>query len=136
MYNFKNKFPGNSLAVQWLGLTAEDPGSVPGQGTKILQATQPGKKEKEVVLVVKMGVPDTPSGDHSVCLRCGIGFTTHPCFPSPREQSSPRPGNLVPPVMRGTGEEWLCSDHGHLTHPPGTGLTRDPPSLSQEHLCP
>ena len=39
MYNFKNKFPGNSLAVQWLGLTAEDPGSVPGQGTKIPQAT-------------------------------------------------------------------------------------------------
>ena len=37
MYNFKNKFPGNSLAVQWLGLTAEDPGSVPGQGTKIPQ---------------------------------------------------------------------------------------------------
>ena len=37
MYNFKNKFPGNSLAVQWLGLMAEDPGSVPGQGTKIPQ---------------------------------------------------------------------------------------------------
>ena len=32
MYNFKNKFPGNSLAVQRLGLTAEDPGSVPWSG--------------------------------------------------------------------------------------------------------
>ena len=40
MYNFKNKFSGNSLTFQWLGLTAEDPGSVPGQGTKIPQATR------------------------------------------------------------------------------------------------
>ena len=34
---------GNSLAVQWLGLsafTAEGLGSVPGQGTKILQAVR------------------------------------------------------------------------------------------------
>ena len=33
---------GNSPAVQWLGLRAfivEDPGSIPGQGTKIPQAT-------------------------------------------------------------------------------------------------
>ena len=33
MYNFKNKFPGNSLAVQRLGLTAEDPFSVPWSGS-------------------------------------------------------------------------------------------------------
>ena len=37
VWNFKNKIPGNYLVVQWLGLctfTAEDPGSIPGQGTK------------------------------------------------------------------------------------------------------
>lgn len=36
---------GNCLAVQWLGLfalTAKDPGSIPGQGTKI-----EAKKQKE-----------------------------------------------------------------------------------------
>ena len=41
---------GNSLAVQWLGLgafTAEGPGSIPGQGTKILQATWHSKKTKQ-----------------------------------------------------------------------------------------
>ena len=40
-------FFGNSLAVQWLGLgasTAGGPSSIPGQGTKILQAAQCGKK--------------------------------------------------------------------------------------------
>ena len=39
-------FLGNSLAVQWLGLgplTARGPGSIPGRGTKILQATQCGQ---------------------------------------------------------------------------------------------
>ena len=39
---FKLEFQGNSLVVQWLGLftfAAKGPGSVPGQGTKILQAT-------------------------------------------------------------------------------------------------
>ena len=42
---------GNSLAVQWLGVgtfTAEGPGSIPGQGTKIpQQATWCGKKERK-----------------------------------------------------------------------------------------
>ena len=42
---------GNSLAVQWLGLhafTAKGMGSIPGQGTKIPQATQYSKnKTKE-----------------------------------------------------------------------------------------
>ena len=41
---------GYSLAVQWLGLqalTAKGAGSIPGQGTKILQATQPGQKKKK-----------------------------------------------------------------------------------------
>ena len=39
---------GNFLAVQWLGMhafTAEGTGSVPGQGTKILQAVQCGQKK-------------------------------------------------------------------------------------------
>ena len=41
---------GNSLVVQWLGLhalTAEGPGSIPGQGTKIPQATGCGEKKKK-----------------------------------------------------------------------------------------
>ena len=36
--------------IQWLGLcafTAEGAGSIPGQGTKILQAVWCGKKKKE-----------------------------------------------------------------------------------------
>ena len=40
---------GNSLAVQWLGLsafTAEGPGSIPGQGTSILQAARHSQKKK------------------------------------------------------------------------------------------
>ena len=39
-------FCGNSLAAQWLGLhafTAEGAGSIPGWGTKILQAVQHGQ---------------------------------------------------------------------------------------------
>ena len=42
-FHLKNSLHGNSLAVQWLGLctfTAEGPGSILGQGTKIPQATQ------------------------------------------------------------------------------------------------
>ena len=41
---------GNSLAAHWLGLcsfTAKGPDSIPGQGTKILQTTQHGQKERE-----------------------------------------------------------------------------------------
>ena len=41
---------GSSLAVQWLGLgafTAVDPGSIPGWGTKILQAAWGGQKKKK-----------------------------------------------------------------------------------------
>ena len=40
----------NSLVVQWLGLhafTAEGPGSIPSQGTKIPQARQHGQKKKK-----------------------------------------------------------------------------------------
>ena len=43
----KKKLLGNSLAVQWLGLsalTAVGQGSIPSQGTKILQAMRPGQK--------------------------------------------------------------------------------------------
>ena len=42
-----NPTVGNSLAVQWLGLcafTAEGLGSIPGEGTKIPQATWCGQK--------------------------------------------------------------------------------------------
>ena len=50
---WKWEFPktnGNSLAVQWLGLdtfTAESVGSIPGRGTKILQAAWHGQKKKK-----------------------------------------------------------------------------------------
>ena len=40
---------GNFLAVQWLGLCAfiaEDLGSIPSRGTKILQAAWRGQKKK------------------------------------------------------------------------------------------
>ena len=40
---------GSSLAAQWLALcdfTAQGPGSIPGWGTKILQATQSSQKKK------------------------------------------------------------------------------------------
>ena len=40
-----------SLAVQWLGLgtlTAVDPGLIPGQGTKILQAVHCSQKKEKV----------------------------------------------------------------------------------------
>ena len=43
---------GDSLVVQWLGLctfTAEGTDSIPGQGTKILQAMQCGKKKKKAI---------------------------------------------------------------------------------------
>ena len=41
---------GNSLVVQWLGLsafTAESLGSIPGRGTKIPQAVRHGKMKKQ-----------------------------------------------------------------------------------------
>ena len=41
---------GDSLVVQWLGFhafTAKGPGSIPGQGTNILQASQMTKKKKK-----------------------------------------------------------------------------------------
>ena len=50
----------NTLAVQWLGLhafTAEGAGSIPGQRTKIPQATQRGKK-KESLKMRKMKYPE------------------------------------------------------------------------------
>ena len=60
-------FLGNSLAVQWLGLSAftvEVPGSIPGQGTKISQAMLCGKKKKKGIfrncdspVLVKGSVP-------------------------------------------------------------------------------
>ena len=49
LLNFKNQV-GNSLAVQWLGFcasTAGGTGSIPGWGTKILQAERHGQKKKK-----------------------------------------------------------------------------------------
>ena len=47
--SIKIQKPGTSLAVQWLGLcafTAEGPGFIPGQGTKIPQAAWCGQKKR------------------------------------------------------------------------------------------
>ena len=47
------RIPGNSLAVQWLGLhslTAKDPGSIPGQGTKIRKLRRVAKKKKNSII--------------------------------------------------------------------------------------
>ena len=46
---FKRRKDGNSMAVQWLELcafTAEGLGSIPGGGTKILQAVQSSQINK------------------------------------------------------------------------------------------
>ena len=48
-WDVRNSSQGNSLAVQWLGLhalTVKGPDSVPGGGTKILQAEQCGQKRE------------------------------------------------------------------------------------------
>ena len=54
---FKQKEPrGEFLVTQWLGLcafTAEGLGSIPGQGTKILQALRP--KNKKVIRAICCG---------------------------------------------------------------------------------
>ena len=70
---FKKNSLGNSLAVQGLGLhtfTAEGLGSIPGQGTKILQAV-PGKKKKSLTQEGYKGVvprSDWPSQNYKVHL--------------------------------------------------------------------
>ena len=49
-----NFFGGNSLAVQWLWLvtvTAQGPGSVPGQETKTPQAAWQGQKKRKKIFV-------------------------------------------------------------------------------------
>ena len=49
----------NSLAVQWLGLcssTAGDLGSIPGWGTKILQAAW--SKKKKILLIIKQNLEE------------------------------------------------------------------------------
>ena len=46
---------GNSLAVQWLGFCAStegDTGLIPGQGTKIPQATRHSQKKKKLEIIV------------------------------------------------------------------------------------
>ena len=52
---------GNSLAVLWLGLCtliAEALGSIPGQGTKILQTMQCGQKYIHIIIKKKKSVPN------------------------------------------------------------------------------
>ena len=54
---FHLKSLGISLAVQWLGLRAfpaEGLGSIPGQGTKFLQAAQCGQKKKSLIITSLM----------------------------------------------------------------------------------
>ena len=49
-YYKANAVDGNSQSVWWLGLhasTARGPGSLPGRGTKILQAARCGPKKKK-----------------------------------------------------------------------------------------
>lgn len=51
---------GDFLAIQWFRLhasTAGSTGSIPGQGTKILQTSKHGQKKKERVWVSSTGVP-------------------------------------------------------------------------------
>ena len=51
----KSKCQGSSLVVQWLGLctfTASGLGSIPGQGTKILQAVCQGKKKIQLSMKI------------------------------------------------------------------------------------
>ena len=53
--HIKLPFEGNCLTVQWLGLhssTAGGPGSIPGQGTKIPQATRPKKAKNKIAIFV------------------------------------------------------------------------------------
>ena len=50
---------GNSLVVQWLGLDifhCHGPGSIPGQGTKILQAAQCSQKKQAHQLLILPGI--------------------------------------------------------------------------------
>ena len=54
--SYKDVFSGTSLLVQWLGLwasTAGGPDSTPGQGTKIAQAMQYGKKKQDRLFYAK-----------------------------------------------------------------------------------
>ena len=57
-------FPSEtSMAVQWFGLralTAKGPGLIPGQVTKIPQATQCGQKPKAIKQTTKMFPPIGP----------------------------------------------------------------------------
>jgi len=48
---------GSSLVFQWLGLSAGDPGSIPGWETKIPQAMHYGRKKKEL----KVELPGGPA---------------------------------------------------------------------------
>ena len=57
---YRRRAPGNSLAVQWLGLRASTSGGtglIPGRGTKIPQAARLGQKKKSVPTPEIYGCP-------------------------------------------------------------------------------
>ena len=85
-----HKLGGNSLEVQWLGLvafTAEGPGSIPGQGTKVPKVAQHGQEkkkchklgEKSLVLQKRM-FREGPQGEQDVLSQlAGGAHGTEPC---------------------------------------------------------
>ena len=65
--------PGNSLAVQWLGLCG--PGSIPGQGSKIAQAmlhsqkqTNKANKPKNKKILFQINKMENPASMLKLCL--------------------------------------------------------------------
>ena len=73
---------GNSLAVQWLGLcasTAGGPGSIPGRGTEIPQATrhsQKQKKESQSFFGVSQGLPPVAPCGRGLLFSCVSSSST------------------------------------------------------------
>ena len=77
----QERIKGNSLVVQWLALcafTAEGPGSIPGQGTKILQAMMTPRKKKERIKIGIPAIPATATHTHTPCSSSCILPTMHP----------------------------------------------------------
>ena len=74
-------YPGNSLAVQWSGLrafTAVGLGSIPGQETKIPQASWCRKKKKNDLITIPRGSLLTFS-NQSLCLHFAFFYKTDIC---------------------------------------------------------
>ena len=107
------KWGGNSLAVEWLGFcnfTAEGTGSVPAQGTKILQTAQDDIYiyEKWKLLVAQscltlcnlMDCSPPISSAHGILQARILEWVA---FPSPGDLSNPviKPGSLASPTLAG-----------------------------------